>query len=514
MGRAGRVRAAAFLCGAAALLGAPGARAACRLTELAELPVTMAGLRPLTHVRLNGQDAVFVVDTGAFMSVLSPQALQRYGLSLGKGAALHVEGVAGRADAGAAVVDHMDLGGANLARVRFAVVDGIGGDVAGVLGQNILPDADVEYDLAHGLIRYLKPEGCNHGDMLAWWTDRASTQLLLPVTSEISTFGQLNGQDVRLQFDSGTGHSSLTLAAAARLGVTPQSPQVVSAPPGVGIGARSVPTWIAPFDRFDLAAEQVRNTRLRISQADLGADDMVLGADFFLAHRIYVSRLQGKVYFTYNGGPVFRREEPQADKVLVAGVEPAPQDAAATERDVAERELAQAADLRSPPAATLSGVTVAQPKRCLGAAFPADPTIPAPRVVSTYPASGAVVRPGVLVVRITFDLPMTCDGLLARDGNLRFPCHAGPRDMVLSFDRRTIRTVCQTSPGLTYGLQIDPKGAPYPFLSMAGHRAEPYEVTFSASNDRPLDSVHEALAEDQATGGGKAAEVQPGEPRG
>jgi hypothetical protein len=33
--------------------------------------------------------------------------------------------------------------------------------------------------------------------------------------------------------------------------------------------------------------------------------DMVLGADFFLTHRIYVANNQQKMYFTYNGGPVF-----------------------------------------------------------------------------------------------------------------------------------------------------------------------------------------------------------------
>src|SRR5258706_10088053 len=30
-----------------------------------------------------------------------------------------------------------------------------------------------------------------------------------------------------------------------------------------------------------------------------------------------------------------------------------------------------------------------------------------PKVVSSYPAKGAVVRPGLLVVRVTFDQPMT-----------------------------------------------------------------------------------------------------------
>ncbi len=32
---------------------------------------------------------------------------------------------------------------------------------------------------------------------------------------------------------------------------------------------------------------------------------MLIGADFFLSHRIYVASSQHKLFFTYNGGPVF-----------------------------------------------------------------------------------------------------------------------------------------------------------------------------------------------------------------
>jgi hypothetical protein len=32
---------------------------------------------------------------------------------------------------------------------------------------------------------------------------------------------------------------------------------------------------------------------------------MLLGADFFRSHRVYVAKSQGKVYVSYVGGPVF-----------------------------------------------------------------------------------------------------------------------------------------------------------------------------------------------------------------
>ena len=42
-----------------------------------------------------------------------------------------------------------------------------------------------------------------------------------------------------------------------------------------------------------------------VGDFDLGNADMLLGIDFFLSHRIYVSKSQSKMFITYNGGPVF-----------------------------------------------------------------------------------------------------------------------------------------------------------------------------------------------------------------
>jgi tetratricopeptide (TPR) repeat protein len=44
---------------------------------------------------------------------------------------------------------------------------------------------------------------------------------------------------------------------------------------------------------------------LRIADSDLAETDMLLGSDFFVSHHIFVANSQGKLYLTYNGGPVF-----------------------------------------------------------------------------------------------------------------------------------------------------------------------------------------------------------------
>ena len=41
------------------------------------------------------------------------------------------------------------------------------------------------------------------------------------------------------------------------------------------------------------------------ARAQWAPADMLIGADFFRAHRVYIARGQKKMYFTYQGGPVF-----------------------------------------------------------------------------------------------------------------------------------------------------------------------------------------------------------------
>jgi tetratricopeptide (TPR) repeat protein len=117
----------------------------------------------------------------------------------------------------------------------------------------------------------------------------------------------------------------LTLAAAKRAGITPSSPGVANGGVTFGVGRRVVQTWIATFSSFKIGDEEVQHARLRFGDVDLSGKDMLIGADFFLSHRVYVASSQGKLYFTYNGGPVFDlRAAPKTDSgAATASSEPA-----------------------------------------------------------------------------------------------------------------------------------------------------------------------------------------------
>jgi hypothetical protein len=120
-----------------------------------------------------------------------------------------------------------------------------------------------------------------------------------------------------------------------------------------------------------------------------------------------------------------------------------------------------------------------------------------PKVVSSYPAKGAVVRPGLLVVRVTFDQPMTCDGFFFRDAPRQNPCPDSPQQMLLSYDRRTIRTVCIVQPNAEYGLSLSEDPNAKSFVGLAGLPSLPYRLDFATSEGPAIATVCDALAQDE-----------------
>jgi tetratricopeptide (TPR) repeat protein/predicted aspartyl protease len=315
-----------------ALIGAglaPGptlSAAICTLQKRAELAVTMNGTRPLVHATINGTDALFVADSGAFYSMLTPAAAEEFKLPMRSAPfGFSVVGVGGEsARTWVATVKTFGIFSVNLPDVEFLVAGNDFGRAVGLLGQNVLRlGGDVEYDLANGIIRLMSTKDCGKSPLAYWATsqpfsvfdiERATPQM--PHTRGVA---YLNGQKIRVTFDTGAWASTLTLDAAKRAGITPASSGVEPGGPIYGVGMRMVPTWIATFASFKIGDEEIRNARLRFG-AGMRDTDMLIGADFFLSHRVYVANGQQKLYFTYNGGPVFN---------LSANAAPAPQGAPA-----------------------------------------------------------------------------------------------------------------------------------------------------------------------------------------
>jgi tetratricopeptide (TPR) repeat protein len=185
--------------------------------------------------------------------------------------------------------------------------------------------ADAEYDLARGVIRLMRPDGCDKTLLVYWATSQPYSAIDLDRSrggaTHISGIAYLNGTRIHVVFDTGAVSSLLTRRAAERAGFSPTGVGVVSAGLAHGIGSQNYQTWVAPFASFKVGDEEIHDTRLRVGNTSLPEGDMLLGADFFLSHHIYVANSRDKLYFTYNGGPVFDlRRLPSSE----AGADPSP----------------------------------------------------------------------------------------------------------------------------------------------------------------------------------------------
>jgi tetratricopeptide (TPR) repeat protein/predicted aspartyl protease len=332
---------------------------ACDIVRMPDIPVTMSGLRPMVHTRINGQDALLVVDSGAFFSMLTPAAVQQFQLPYRPFPGLNIQGVGGHEAGRVALVRQFSLiGGTTWDDVEFVVAgSGFGRGAVGLLGQNVLRVADVEYDLANGLIRLVKPKGDCKRTALAYWAATANKPYSV-LDIESASAGQphtrsiayLNGVKIHVIFDTGAEQSVLTLDAAKQAGITPASPAVTDGGHAHGLGHGTAQTWITRFSSFKIGDEEIQHAQLRFGEVKLLDADMLIGTDFFLSHRVYVANSQNRLYFTYNGGPVFD---------LSAAREPAPAASAAADIDAGSGTTA-------PPPASDAAMRLDEPTDAAG----------------------------------------------------------------------------------------------------------------------------------------------------
>ena len=112
------------------------------------------------------------------------------------------------------------------------------------------------------------------------------------------------------------------------------------------------------------------------------------------------------------------------------------------------------------------------------AASPGAPTR-TPRVVATSPAPGAVVAPGPLILRVTFDRPMRPGSysFVQVSGDTYPECGTNLPEM--SSDRRTFTLHCTVREGRSYEIWFN--SPPYMnFKSDEGIAAEPFQLKFQA----------------------------------
>jgi tetratricopeptide (TPR) repeat protein/predicted aspartyl protease len=322
----------------------------CQVQTL-ELPVKMVGSRAVATVGINGTPVPLTVDSGAFFSFLTDAAAAQLSLRKRWLKGMRIEGLTGEVEADLTTVDKLQLLGGDIPDVHFIVGGNEpGAGTMGLMGRNLLSFTDTEYDLAHGAIRFLLPnDDCARSNMAYWAGSTPVTEIELlgdysrSKTPSIRARVKLEGKELVALFD--TGATTIVTARAAKgAGVAEADMKPLGTMYGAGRG--SARTWTARFQKFELGGEAVLNNDLQVGDYEpLDKADMLLGIDFFLSHRIYVSKQQRKMFVTYNGGTVFARNRSESAGAVAFDADPAASgaSAAATADQLARRGAASAA---------------------------------------------------------------------------------------------------------------------------------------------------------------------------
>lgn len=312
----------------ALLTAAPAAYADCKIGLVVELPVTMIDSVPTIQVKVNGQNAVFSLDSGSTLGGVSQKFADK--LHLKRESRSDITVLQGGQSKPLVVANAKDFtfDQTTFHDLRFMLFDRtVATD--GWLGQDFLGNLDIEYDLANALIRFIKPTGCGSAVLAYWAKDSFSIMPLRQGDDGNWNIGEatVNGKRVSFRLSSGSPRSALSQKAAAQAGLSAQTPGAEPSNYVTGDPPRLIDSWIVPVDEFSVGEEKIRKTSIRVGAALNPGIDMTLGADFFLSHRIYVSNAQHKAYFTYSGGPVFRFDSP-SQLMADAGSAEGPKDSA------------------------------------------------------------------------------------------------------------------------------------------------------------------------------------------
>ena len=282
----------------------------CRLAQIAVWPVRLLGNQPVVEGSLNGQKAGIMLDTGAYTSMITKDAAQRLDLYT-RATGEIAQGVGGESRVLMTRVRELRIADATVENMRVRVV----GErpmrgIDFILGEDFFRKVDLEFDYAKGRVGVFQPSAGCEKSWLAYWDPNAAQVPFDSRVSHILLPMKVNGREAIAMLDSGASSSVVSLQLAEKLGITSKSPGVVPASCMFGIGADVMTTWVAPFETLSIGGETIRDAHLkimdlgRISYGSTGAD-LVLGTDFLRTHRVLISRLQDKVYFSYVGGQVF-----------------------------------------------------------------------------------------------------------------------------------------------------------------------------------------------------------------
>jgi predicted aspartyl protease len=285
------------------------APAACSVRQLAVVPLEIVGTVVLTPVVVNGVAGTFILDTGAAQTVVTPDAVRHFDLALDEWTATTMRGVGGIERRRNADPRSVELGGVALHRRSLArdatlrVVtlprSMVGGrQVDGLLGRDFLSLFDLDLDFSRRTLALYDVHGCS-GQFLPWTETYLSVPVENPIESALVVPVALDGVPLRALLDSGASRTLVAAPGMARLGLGVERLQGDPSQIVSGMGPHSVMMWRHRFQELRIGDETFPGPVFLVAAIQLlPISDMLLGADWLMRHRVWISYATNQLFAT------------------------------------------------------------------------------------------------------------------------------------------------------------------------------------------------------------------------
>lgn len=291
--------------------------AQCKYVKVGEIPFTIERNVPLLTGEVNGVAARFVLDTGAAMTSVFQNYVEKNAWPLGQ-ADTKLIGVGGTADTYTMLAKNVAIDKIKRSQMRLRVLGQASDYADGLVGADFLMQRDLELDLAARKIRFfqaLDASSCKKG-FLAYWDENASSVNLLSAgqAADLRPLVEvtLNGKKLRALLDTGSARTLVNMKAARELGM-----QATANPAQAhisGIGKSLAKAYPQQFTLLTIGNEELKdptfgvvdlwgnakNDHNTIGMSDMAdsAPDMILGMDVLYHFRILVAHSQAKLYIS------------------------------------------------------------------------------------------------------------------------------------------------------------------------------------------------------------------------
>jgi hypothetical protein len=283
--------------------------AACVVGPRATVKLQIVGTTVLAPMEVNGISGTFILDTGAVMTTVTPDAVSHFNLALDEWTSTTLRGVGGVERRRNADPRSVELGGVAMhrrslardatLRVMTLTVRMVGErQIDGLLGRDFLSSFDLDLDFSRRTLTLYEVHDCA-GRFLPWPEPYLSVAVENPAESALVVPLAVDDVPLRALLDSGASRSLVERSGMARLQLGLERLQGDRKTIGSGVGPHTVTMWQHTFRDLRVGDQSFTNPVLLVTADQLQPGiDMLLGADWLLGRRVWISYATRQLFAT------------------------------------------------------------------------------------------------------------------------------------------------------------------------------------------------------------------------